>query len=215
MYSCGKESHNTTQPSEVMPSEGTDVYKSSGVDCSAFTARRGYCVQYVNDRLRGIHAPVVSVEAAKDFPIHGQTPREPSVIVFGPTSINPYGHVAWVERIEQQSMKVIVSQMNAGSFRNATPQEVACGVTDKFGVESPGEFYYDGPQKNQNSLGFYYPPPSPLTGSIAVQATLDGKSWQGTVACSLAGPQPKTVRQVPITFTAMPVGDYRISGCSG
>ena len=57
--------------------------------------------------------------------------------------------------------------------------------------------------------------PPPTTGTIAVNATLDGSSWSGSVNYNITGPKADSGSSVPQTFSILPTGFYTVSYSSG
>ena len=58
-------------------------------------------------------------------------------------------------------------------------------------------------------------PAAPATGTIYVNATLDGSSWSGVVYYTITGPQQSSGSSVPATFSNLPAGTYTLSRSSG
>jgi uncharacterized protein (DUF2141 family) len=58
-------------------------------------------------------------------------------------------------------------------------------------------------------------PAAPATGTIYVNATLDGSSWSGVVYYTITGPQQNSGSSVPATFSNLSAGTYTLSYSSG
>ncbi len=58
-------------------------------------------------------------------------------------------------------------------------------------------------------------PAAPATGTIYVNATLDGSSWSGVVYYTITGPQQSSGSSVPATFSNLSAGTYTLSYSSG
>jgi murein DD-endopeptidase MepM/ murein hydrolase activator NlpD len=58
-------------------------------------------------------------------------------------------------------------------------------------------------------------PPPPSTGTIQVNATLNGATWSGSVSYRLTGPQTIDGTTVPATFSNRPTGSYTLNYQSG
>jgi hypothetical protein len=58
-------------------------------------------------------------------------------------------------------------------------------------------------------------PPPPSTGTIQVNATLNGATWSGSVSYQLTGPQTIDGTTVPATFSNRPTGSYTLNYQSG
>jgi hypothetical protein len=56
---------------------------------------------------------------------------------------------------------------------------------------------------------------SQATGTVYVNATIDGSPWSGAVKYTLAGPYVQAKSSVPGTFTNCPMGSYTLSYTSG
>jgi len=70
------------------------------------------------------------------------------------------------------------------------------------------------------TLSFYTPPPPPAVGTIQVNATLDGVSWQTAVGSqpisyTIHGQKSDSGTEVPATFSGFPGGAYTLSYTSG
>ncbi|MCR4392628.1 MAG: carboxypeptidase regulatory-like domain-containing protein [Candidatus Acetothermia bacterium] len=61
----------------------------------------------------------------------------------------------------------------------------------------------------------YVSPSPPGTGTIQVHATLDGRTWSGSVSYRIAGPQNRDGTAVSATFPNMPTGSYTLTYQSG
>ena len=66
-----------------------------------------------------------------------------------------------------------------------------------------------------NYWSFKTPTAPAATGTIAVNATLDGSPWSGQVSYAVTGPKANTGSSVPQTFSNSPAGAYAISYNSG
>ena len=66
-----------------------------------------------------------------------------------------------------------------------------------------------------NYWSFKTPTPPAATGTIVVNATLDGSPWSGEVSYTVTGPKENTSSSVPQTFSNLPVGAYAVSYHSG
>ncbi len=58
-------------------------------------------------------------------------------------------------------------------------------------------------------------PAAPATGTIVVNATLDGTSWSGVVYYTISGPKQNSGSSVPATFSNLSAGTYTLSYSSG
>jgi hypothetical protein len=56
---------------------------------------------------------------------------------------------------------------------------------------------------------------SQATGTVYVNATINGSPWSGAVRYTLAGPYVQAKSSVPETFTNCPMGSYALSYTSG
>ena len=56
---------------------------------------------------------------------------------------------------------------------------------------------------------------SQLTGTVQVNATVNGAPWSGAVKYTLAGPYVDSSHNVPDSFTGCPGGSYTLSYTSG
>ncbi|MGB9809315.1 MAG: SH3 domain-containing protein, partial [Caldanaerobacter sp.] len=74
---------------------------------------------------------------------------------------------------------------------------------------------WDGSYGTGWSAQYYLEKISSDTGTINVNATLDGNSWSGNVNYSLSGPTSFSGSSVPQVFTGKPTGTYTISYISG
>ncbi|MCR4392720.1 MAG: hypothetical protein NUV94_08220, partial [Candidatus Acetothermia bacterium] len=58
-------------------------------------------------------------------------------------------------------------------------------------------------------------PPPPATGTIRINATLDGRSWSGLLSYRISGPQSRDGTAVTETLRKMPTGTYTLTYQSG
>ncbi len=68
---------------------------------------------------------------------------------------------------------------------------------------------------NYTMTAVYVTPPSPTTGTIQINAMLNGAAWSGAVSYRLTGPQTIDGTSVPQSFTNRPTGSYTLSYISG
>lgn len=123
---------------------------------------RGYCTWYVaecwlwdgNPGLPSIRnaAEWIGDAKNKNFHIDSKSPVKGSIIVFGPSSKNPAGHIAYIERVDEKSGIYVISQMNFGAnfdpntyktdcFNKITGDEIKIGATHYGGMQILGFIY--------------------------------------------------------------------------
>ena len=66
-----------------------------------------------------------------------------------------------------------------------------------------------------NYWSFNTPTPPAATGTIVVNATLDGSPWSGQISYTITGPQANSGSSAPQTFSNSPAGTYAVSYSSG
>ena len=112
------------------------------------------------------------------------------------------------------------------SFQNLIIDEANLGepsYTVPSGKLTDGQTYYwkvNASREGQTSgwsnyWSFKTPTPPAATGTVVVNATLDGSPWSGQVSYTVTGPKANTGSSVPQTFSKSPAGAYAISYHSG
>ena len=113
-------------------------------NCSNYLGQ-GYCTDYIRTKLGN----KTSRGDAQNFPTNTKTPTANSVAVF---KWRTYGHVAWVESVDNNKKTFTVSHWNYGKSVGKEPQD-CCSVTKNFGKVTKDTFSF-----NQDGLvGFYDP----------------------------------------------------------
>ena len=73
----------------------------------------------------------------------------------------------------------------------------------------------DGRTSDWSTYWSFKTPAPPTTGTILVNATLDGSSWSGAVYYTITGPKENSGSSVPATFSNLPAGTYTLTYSSG
>ena len=110
-----------------------------------------------------------------------------------------------------------------GNFQNLIVDKSNLGApsyTVPAGKLSEGQAYYwrvnatKGGQTSDWSTYWSFKTPA-ATGTIHVNATLDGSSWSGVVNYTISGPKESSGSSVPATFSNSPAGTYTLTYSSG
>lgn len=107
---------------------------------------------------------------------------------------------------------LIVDESNLGALSYAVPS----------GKLSNDQTYYwrlnatkDSRTSDWSAYWSFATPAPPATGTILVNATLDGSSWSGVVYYTITGPNENSGSSVPATFSNLPAGTYTLTYSSG